>query len=373
MSAISFLDISLSHNLGNPQWSIGDYVYFFSNVDGKQIHSLLCVPEKKFIDISNVVDKTMTHLRPDTTLNASHDTRWFGLVNPTILFTVHFYFGDGVSNINIVHYDLKNGNKEIDRMSINFVHCVVECTGHTKHACMCSTGERGPHLSFHRLRDYEFLITLPYNQNFKQKSACVFNVQTLEKKILDDCLYFTTIFDNFFFKKSNNTYMIYNSLTRKELEFKCDKIEHIFTIDTNKRMLVYESNAYHKYMIITNDTDIENPINFTAELQNESIKVTASDRFYEYECIIDSYIGYKFITSFEMMYEIIKDAIDKNNRYVVMKYTKKDEQLNVEITVNVRYIGDKINFALIQKPLDSMEIMERKVDYLYKHNKINLL
>lgn len=352
-------DTTLSESPGSAEIIFnGEYIHFSSIIDKK--HSIFSIPNEKFIDITNIINNnSYNYLRSDTVLSTNHNSRWFRVIPDHVLCTVHFYFNDGVSNIDVVHYDLKNDNKEINRMNISLMHCIVGCTCHINNNCFRNKKQETPSVSIRRLGLYEYMVSLPYNGNFKQKSACIFNVKTLEKKILDDCLLYPTPLDNLFFKKSNNYYLIYNFQTKKELLFSCDQIDNIFKMDAGKIILWYKSDGSYKFMVITNDLNIENPIKFCATLVDGIIKVVANDRFYEYECVIDSVEPYKFITSFEMMYEIIKDAIEKNNRDVVMTYTKKNDQLNVEIAINVKYITDKIHFVLTQKlyrkPSDNLE------------------
>jgi hypothetical protein len=172
----------------------------------------------------------------------------------------------------------------------------------------------------------------------------------------------------------NGQYNIYNYKTDKELILKCNKIETLWDM-TDKYIVGCACNDGFKYFVLpkSNSKEKKSTINFDVKLKNEKIIVTANDMFYEYECEIDTYQSYDFIRSMEMMYEIIKDGIDMTDKNVIFEYKKINDTIEIQITINIKYIMNKINFVLIQKPIDQLQILDKKINYLYEHNKIELL
>jgi hypothetical protein len=371
------IDPNLSSNPGHPRYYLSnDIVLLWNKRVSPYKYSLLCNNDQKIFDISHILDSDeVSELNDDA--NLSNNGMWCCIFHKNIFCKVKIFYNNGLLNIEIIHYDISNNMKEENRKNIQLLYCVHDCVKHSNHNCTLKDDQQiCLRTCILRIDKYNHIAGLSTNGtlNHKQYNNFMFNVQTLENKAICDGYCIHTSLDDYIFFRMNGQFNIYNHKTDKELILKCDKIE-TYIRTTDKYFLGYMSGGKFKYFVLpkSNSKEKKSIINFDVKLKNEKIIVTANDMFYEYECEIDTYRSYNFIHSMEMMYEIIKDAVDGTDKNVIFEYKKINDTIEIQITINIKYIMNKINFVLIQKPIDQLQILDKKINYLYEHNKIELL
>lgn len=98
---------------------------------------------------------------------------------------------------------------------------------------------------------------------------------------------------------------------------------------------------------------------------DKNIVLSASDSFYEYECVINSFSNPdNCIKSMSQLYEIIRDAISSFDDYLEFRYEKNNNNIVVTINLLYKYMKTQLNYKLTQKNNEPLLILERKVDYL---------
>lgn len=342
-------------------------------------YSLLSINDNKIIDITKIVDKDkdFRHLTVNVVMCVNYTL--YGIVKKNIFCKVKIYYDNNYIIIEVIHYDIKSNMKEIDKMVIRVMYCLYDCVKHDSTTTLCTTSDNrnigGPTFCLENIDKYQYIIGLRAGNNYKICTPHHFNIETLEDKIIFDGYCIGHVLGNFILFHKNNQVCIYNYKNSKEIVVDSDQIVSQKNNDTSTSLLGYTHNGQYKYLLLplTKTDDTTNTINFSTTFKNNKIIITAKDRFNEYDCTLDTYESYKFLNSMEMMYEIIKDAIDATDNNVTMTYSSLDDKLEVEITINIKYIMDKINFVLIKKAMDKLEIMDKKINYLYDVNKIQLL
>lgn len=372
MSCINEIDINLSYDPGNICLVLSDEFVIFKKTENKtNKYSLLCIQQQTLIDITHIITSNDICKLDSITIN--YNGFYCGIIRKNIFCVVKFDINMGTARMDIIHYAIENNMKEINKMSIQFIYCISECSNHAGIYCITEKKEQVyPQLHIKNIGPYEYLLGIYSSRSHKQLIHYLINIQSLEKKMLFDGYEYYQTYLNYTCFHGRSSFIIFNHYTKEENTFNCNKIQSCSQLD-KKYLFVYTYNEKVKYLLLSPDADQKDNIKFSAELKNKKIIFKANDMFNEYSKIIDEYQYYNFIHSIEMMYEIIQDAINKNDNNVKLKYNKVNDTIEIEIEINIRYINGKINFLLSQKPVDKLEILEKKIDYLYKHNEIDLL
>ena len=160
-------------------------------------------------------------------------------------------------------------------------------------------------------------------------------------------------------------------------------IHNVIKNETKKldhKMILYNDYLNNIYMGISNNKIVLFPVNnknkcmanniiFSVKLENNYILLTGKNIYEEYSTTI-IYESHNFINSIEILYEIINDAINKNNNDVVLNYEKHKNHLTVLIDIKIRYCSDKLEYTLDKIQYDKIFTTEKQINDLIEQVQI---
>jgi len=143
-------------------------------------------------------------------------------------------------------------------------------------------------------------------------------------------------------------------------------------IDKNIYFCNFESKPC-QILLSKSNKNYDDHLNFTICKINDNILINASSddktEEYEKELIYQDY-NFKFISSCELLYEMLEDAINNKSKNLIFTYIKNDKELIMKIDIKIQYFNEQLKFILIRKEFDKLLILEKKVNHIIQN--INL-
>jgi hypothetical protein len=252
------IDLNLSSAPGSPLYYLSDDIVLL--VD-KRVSSnkyfLLCINYQKLIDISHILDSNLVGEIKDNT-NIRSNGMWCCIFHENIFCKVKTFCSNGIFNIEIIHYDINNNMKEVNKMNIQSPFCVSECVNHSYYSCTLKDGQEiNPEICIQNIGDFSFVVGLcDFRSNVghagsytpKHNTNYIFNIRALNKKIVYDGYFINNSFYDYIVFRSSDQLIIYNHLTTKELVLKYDDIG-IHINASNKYLFGYTYNKKFKYIM----------------------------------------------------------------------------------------------------------------------------
>lgn len=261
---------------------------------------------------------------------------------------------------------------------LSFNCCVKECNGTHPSPVTCSGNIESVQLQIHKLKQKNnYLITQTYPiYTPKEAKSCVFFINE-QKIFVTDLLNLQLVTSQPMIQPKHDTIVLYNYkkneitlhniLTNNQKQLSGSivnyKILNPFTLLIEAETIEGTSKTY----IVNNydsNNDIDNTLKFNMKMENGCIILSARDNYYEYECQIKDYKQHSRIESIEELFDMIQDAISGTEESIDFKFEKQKTLVLVTITLLYKYMNGKIHFELLQKPIDKMSVIEKKIDNL---------